>query len=169
MKLIKCITLGLNVQHCRCPSQDHQPVGQNPLWVSADTYELLFPMVHSAQECQGGPLDSVTSSPDVRRMQRLTSALELLANGTPRSCMQSCPTLAAPWTILRLFCPWDFPGENPGVCSHFLLQGIFPTLQSNSRLLHWQVDPLPPSQQGSLTPRWGTAESGRCEYLIDAA
>ena len=38
-----------------------------------------------------------------------------------------------------LLCPWDFPGKNNGVGSHFLLQGIFPTLH----LLHWKVDSLP--------------------------
>ena len=27
----------------------------------------------------------------------------------------------------RLLCPWDFPGKNPGVGHHFLLQGIFLT------------------------------------------
>ena len=27
----------------------------------------------------------------------------------------------------RLLCPWDSPGKNTGVGSHFLLQGIFPT------------------------------------------
>ena len=26
----------------------------------------------------------------------------------------------------RLLCPWNFPGRNPGVGFHFLLQGIFP-------------------------------------------
>ena len=26
----------------------------------------------------------------------------------------------------RLLFPWDFPGKNPGVGCHFLLQGIFP-------------------------------------------
>ena len=30
---------------------------------------------------------------------------------------------------------WDFPGKNIGVGCHFLLQGIFPTQGSNSRLL----------------------------------
>ena len=35
-------------------------------------------------------------------------------------------------------------------CYHFLLQGIFPTLESNSCLLHWQADSLPLSYQGSL-------------------
>ena len=47
----------------------------------------------------------------------------------------------------RLLCLWDFPGKNTGVSSHFLLQGIFPTQRSNSRLLHWQADSLPLSHQ----------------------
>ena len=36
----------------------------------------------------------------------------------------------------RLLCPWDFPGKNPGVICHFLLQGIFPTQGLNPSLLH---------------------------------
>ena len=46
----------------------------------------------------------------------------------------------------RLHCPWDFPGKNTGVDCHFLLQGIFPTQESNPRLLcllRWQPDSLP--------------------------
>ena len=35
----------------------------------------------------------------------------------------------------RVLCPWDFPG-NTGVDCHFLLQGIFPTQESNPGLLH---------------------------------
>ena len=31
----------------------------------------------------------------------------------------------------RLFCPWNSPGQNTGVGSHSLLQGIFPTQESN--------------------------------------
>ena len=31
----------------------------------------------------------------------------------------------------RLFCLWDFPGQNPGVGCHFLLQRTFPTPGSN--------------------------------------
>ena len=27
----------------------------------------------------------------------------------------------------RLLCPWDFPGKNTGMGSHFLFQGISPT------------------------------------------
>ena len=101
------------------------PVGQNPPWVWADTC-AAGPVVRSAQECRVRHLDPVKSSPDLRRMGRLASPLELLANRNPRSCAQSCPTLAAPRTVLWLLCPWDFPGENPGVCSHVLLQGVSP-------------------------------------------
>ena len=51
-----------------------------------------------------------------------------------------------------LLCPWDFPGKNTGVICHFLLQGIFPTLESKPCLLHWQADSLPLSHQGN--PQW---------------
>ena len=36
-----------------------------------------------------------------------------------------------------------------GVGCHFLLQGIFPTQGLNPRFLHWEVDSLPLSHQGS--------------------
>ena len=36
----------------------------------------------------------------------------------------------------RLLCPWDFPAKNTGVGCCFLLQGIFPTQDSNLGLLH---------------------------------
>ena len=36
----------------------------------------------------------------------------------------------------RLICPWNSPGKNTGVSSHFLLQGIFPTQWWNPGLLH---------------------------------
>ena len=39
---------------------------------------------------------------------------------------QSCPTLCDPMDHARLLCPWDFPGKNTGVGSHFLLQGNLP-------------------------------------------
>ena len=47
------------------------------------------------------------------------------------------------------FSPWDFPGKNTAVGCHFLLQGIFLIQELNPRLLHWQVDSLPLSYQGS--------------------
>ena len=33
-----------------------------------------------------------------------------------------------------LYSPWNYPGQNTGVCSHSLLQGIFPTQGSNPGL-----------------------------------
>ena len=43
----------------------------------------------------------------------------------------------------RILCPWDSPGKNTGIGSHFLLQGIFLTQEPNPHLLcllHWQAD-----------------------------
>ena len=45
----------------------------------------------------------------------------------------------------------NFPGKNTGVDCHALLQGIFPTLESNlhlSCLLNWQADSLPIEPSG---------------------
>ena len=51
----------------------------------------------------------------------------------------------------RLLCLWDFPGKNTGVVCHLLLQGVFLTQGLYLCLLHWQVDSLPLSHQGSPT------------------
>ena len=42
----------------------------------------------------------------------------------------------------------DFPGTNTGMGCHFLLQGIFPTQESNPRLLHWQANSFPVNHLG---------------------
>ena len=34
------------------------------------------------------------------------------------------------------YSPWDSPGKNTGTGCHFLIQGIFPTQESNPGLLH---------------------------------
>ena len=62
---------------------------------------------------------------------------------------------ATPW-LTRLFCPWNSPGNNNGVGSLSLLQGIFLTQRSNPCLLcllhcRWAVytvkpPGLPPSR-----------------------
>ena len=51
---------------------------------------------------------------------------------------QSCPTLCDPMDCnsASLLCPWDFPGKNTGVGSHFLIQGIFLTQGLNPGLPH---------------------------------
>ena len=63
---------------------------------------------------------------------------------------------ATPRTVARLLCPWNSPGQNTGVSSLSLLQGIFQTQGLNPGLLHcrWILYCL--SHQGS--PRileWG--------------
>ena len=45
------------------------------------------------------------------------------------------------WPTRRL-CPWDSSGKSTGVGRHALPQGIFPTQESNVRLLNWQADSL---------------------------
>ena len=49
-----------------------------------------------------------------------------------------------------LLCPWDFPGKNPGVGCHFLLQGIFLTQESNLGLLHCRQTPYQLSHEGTI-------------------
>ena len=56
---------------------------------------------------------------------------------------KSCPTLATPWTVTCQVPPWDSPGKNTGVGSHFLLHGIFSIQGSNLGLLHCRQIPLP--------------------------
>ena len=51
----------------------------------------------------------------------------------------------------RLLSPWDSPGKNTGVGWYSVLQGVFLTEGSNSRLVHWQANSLPLSHQGSVT------------------
>ena len=65
---------------------------------------------------------------------------------------QSCLTLCHP----MYSSPWNFPGQNTGVGSLSLLQGIFPTQELNQDLLHcrWILYQL--SYQGSP---WVTLDS----------
>ena len=58
---------------------------------------------------------------------------------------QSFRLFETPRTIHRL---WNSPGQNTGVDSHSLLQGIFPTQGSNPGLPHWQADSLPGEPPG---------------------
>ena len=55
---------------------------------------------------------------------------------------KSCPTLCGPPELepTRLLCPGHFPGRNPGVGCHFLLQGIFPTQGLSLHLLLWRAN-----------------------------
>ena len=52
-----------------------------------------------------------------------------------------------PWHVAAmLLCPWNSPGENTGVDSHSLLQGILLTQGSNLGRLHWRQNLYPLSQ-----------------------
>ena len=51
----------------------------------------------------------------------------------------------------RFFCPWNSPGRHTWVGCHFLLQGIFPTQESDPGLLHCRQTLHCPSHQE--TPR----------------
>ena len=60
---------------------------------------------------------------------------------------QSCPTLCDPMDCLR-----NSPGQNTGVSSLSLLQGISPTQGLNPGLLALQVDSLPAGAPWKPTP-----------------
>ena len=73
----------------------------------------------------------------------------------------------------RLYSPWNSPGQNTGVGSHFLFQGIFPTQGSNPGLPHcrWILYQL--SHQGSpkeslyqFSLRWAFYENIHLPSLI---
>ena len=53
------------------------------------------------------------------------------------------------WQPARLLCPWDFPGKNTGVGSHFLLQGKFLTQGLKPGLLNCRQILYHMSHQGS--------------------
>ena len=68
-----------------------------------------------------------------------------------QSCQKSCLTLCPPvdCSLPGSSVHGIFSGKSTGVGCHFLLQGIFPTQESNPHLLHWQVDSLLLSHPGS--------------------
>ena len=49
---------------------------------------------------------------------------------------EGCSVMANSLQPRGLYSPWNSPGQNPGVGSLSLLQGIFPTQESNRVLLH---------------------------------
>ena len=53
-----------------------------------------------------------------------------------------------------LYSPWSSPGQNTGVGSLSLLQGIFPTQESNPGLPHCRQIPYQPSSPRGLRSSW---------------
>ena len=64
---------------------------------------------------------------------------------------RSCPTLCNP---PGLYGPWNSPGQNTGVGSLFLLQGIFPTQGLNPGLPHCRQILYQLSHKGSPVLEW---------------
>ena len=83
---------------------------------------------------------------------------------------ESCSVISNSSRPHELYSPWNSPGQNAGVGSPSLLQGMFPTQGLNPfllSLLHWQVGSLP------LSATWETPESSEvkvaqsCPTLCD--
>ena len=74
-------------------------------------------------------------------------------------CVLCAQLFVTPWTIVlqsSFLCPWNFTDKNTGVGCHFLLQGIFPTQESNPHLLcilYWQASSLPLGPPGMSLPK----------------
>ena len=60
---------------------------------------------------------------------------------------------------LRLYTPWNSPGQNTGVGSLSLLQEIFPTQESNWGHLHCRQILYQLSYEGSPDYKWDVAKS----------
>ena len=69
----------------------------------------------------------------------------------PENESETCSVMSDSLWPHRLYSPWNSPGQNTGVGGLSLLQGIFPTQESNQGLLHcWRIL-YQLSYQGSLT------------------
>ena len=64
---------------------------------------------------------------------------------------ESCWVVSNSLRPLGLYSPWNSPGQNAGVSCLSLLQGIFPTQESNPCLLHSRRILYQLSHQGSPT------------------
>ena len=70
----------------------------------------------------------------------------------PLSLKSESKSLSVVSNSLWLYSPWNSPGQNTGVGSLSLLQGIFPTQGSNPGLLHGRQILYQLSSQGSPSP-----------------
>ena len=67
----------------------------------------------------------------------------------PHSESESCSVVSDSLWPHGLYSPWNSPGQNTGVGSLSLLQGIFPTQGSNPGLPHWKKILYQLSHKGS--------------------
>ena len=80
------------------------------------------------------------------RSQCLSEHFFVISQRVEVEVTQLCLTLCDP-----MDCPWNSPGQNTGVGSLFLLQGIFPTQGSNPGLSHCRQIFYQLSHQGRPT------------------
>ena len=66
---------------------------------------------------------------------------------------EGCPVVSDSWRLHRLCSPWNCPGQNTGVGSFSLLQGIFPTQGLNPGFPHCRQILYQLSYQGSLVTK----------------
>ena len=101
-------------------------------------------MAFPRQESRSGlPFPSPRDHPDPG-IEPVSPALQILYCRDTREApsnssslvAKSCPTLGNHGLQpARLLCPWDSLSKSTGVGCHFLLQGIFPTQETNPGLL----------------------------------
>ena len=117
-----------------------------PLHHLADVPSVLCsPKVYSTHDSQcSGLISQVILLVGTHYGSRISGLLDKLIYSLfyEKSCCclvtKLCPALLGPHGLqcTKLLCPWNFPGKNIGVSCHFLLQGIFPTQESNPCLLY---------------------------------
>ena len=69
--------------------------------------------------------------------------------GVPLPSLESCSVVSNSLQLHGLYNTWNYPGQNTGVGSCSLLQGIFLTQESNQGLLHYRWIHYWLSYQGS--------------------
>ena len=91
--------------------------------------------------------------------------MEQLRRRLEKSEKESCSVMSDSLQLRGLYCPWDSPGQNTGVGSLSLLQGIFPTQGSNPSCLHCRQVLYQMSHRGSpRIPAW-EAQEGCNTYI----
>ena len=118
---------------------------------------LLCPLEFSRQEywnrlpCPApGDLPNPGIEPASLRSQAVAGSLPLAPPGKPKN--ESCSVMSNSLRPHGLYSPWNSLGQNTGVGSHSLLQGIFPTQESSQGLLHCRRILYQLSYQGSPCP-----------------
>ena len=101
------------------------------IWSTSNVKEVMVKACHPAQDSS------------VQQLSWLTSALCPHPANLCLVCMHACPftqsclALCDPKDLspTRLLCPWGFSRQEPWMCCHVLLWGVFPTRGSNLSLL----------------------------------